>query len=123
MPQQLLIQTSGQDGHSLEINGRRVADNHEQIVVDKLDEFRAWSRGRMELTVIDPTGNPEAEEVAKRLGVAPVQGHISGVVDIPNACATLWLPTDIFEFDINPTSAGPVKYLDGSVDMPISPDK
>lgn len=32
MPQQLLIQTSGQDGHSLEINGRRVADNHEQIV-------------------------------------------------------------------------------------------
>jgi formamidase len=30
------------------------------------------------------------------LGTAPVQGHISGVVDIPNACATLWLPTDIF---------------------------
>ena len=57
------------------------------------------------------------------LGTAPVQGHISGVVDVPNACATLWLPTDIFEFDINPTSAGPVKYLDGSVDMPISPDK
>ncbi len=25
------------------------------------------------------------------LGTAPVQGHISGVVDIPNACATLWL--------------------------------
>ncbi|OYW32959.1 MAG: formamidase, partial [Methyloversatilis sp. 12-65-5] len=31
------------------------------------------------------------------LGTAPVQGHISGVVDIPNACATLWLPTDIFD--------------------------
>jgi len=31
------------------------------------------------------------------LGCAPVQGHISGVVDIPNACATLWLPTQIFE--------------------------
>ena len=30
----------------------------------------------------------------------PVQGHI-GVVDIPNACATLWLPTDIFEFGGN----------------------
>jgi hypothetical protein len=38
------------------------------------------------------------------LGTAPVQGHISGVVDIPNACATLWLPTDIFEFDMMPTS-------------------
>jgi formamidase len=51
-----------------------------------------------------------------------VQGHISGVVDIPNACATLWLPTQIFEFDINPNAEGPVKYLDGSIDMPLSPD-
>ncbi|PWB18236.1 formamidase [Comamonas sp. JNW] len=57
------------------------------------------------------------------LGTAPVQGHISGVVDVPNACATLWLPTQIFEFDINPSAAGPVKYLDGSIDMPISYDK
>lgn len=56
------------------------------------------------------------------LGVAPVQGHISGVVDIPNACATLWLPTDIFEFDIKPNSTGPTQYLDGSVSVPLSPD-
>ncbi|HEX5372066.1 MAG TPA: formamidase [Aquabacterium sp.] len=56
------------------------------------------------------------------LGTAPVQGHISGVVDVPNACATLWLPTEIFDFDINPTAAGPIKMLDGSIDMPISPD-
>ncbi|MEJ5150414.1 formamidase [Comamonas sp. MYb396] len=57
------------------------------------------------------------------LGTAPVQGHISGVVDVPNACATLWLPTQIFDFDINPNASGPVKYLDGSIDMPISYDK
>lgn len=56
------------------------------------------------------------------LGTAPVQGHISGVVDVPNACATLWLPTQIFEFDINPNASGPVKMLDGSIDMPLSPD-
>lgn len=56
------------------------------------------------------------------LGVAPVQGHISGVVDIPNACATLWLPTDIFEFDVKPNAEGPKKYLDGSVSVPLSPD-
>ena len=56
------------------------------------------------------------------LGTAPVQGHISGVVDVPNACATLWLPTEIFDFDINPSAAGPTKFLDGSIDMPISPD-
>ncbi|MBB4005193.1 formamidase [Aurantimonas endophytica] len=56
------------------------------------------------------------------LGTAPVQGHISGVVDVPNACATLWLPTDIFEFDLMPGIDGPTKYLDGSVDMPLAPD-
>ena len=57
------------------------------------------------------------------LGCAPVQGHISGVVDIPNACATVWLPTDIFDFDIQPNANGPVKHLDGSVDIPLSKDK
>lgn len=56
------------------------------------------------------------------LGTAPVQGHISGVVDIPNACATLWLPTDIFEFDVMPNSAGPVKHIKDGVDIPLSMD-
>lgn len=56
------------------------------------------------------------------LGTAPVQGHISGVVDIPNACATLWLPTEIFDFDINPNADGPKKELDGSIDVPLAPD-
>ncbi|MCF7982976.1 MAG: acetamidase/formamidase family protein [Thiohalocapsa sp.] len=56
------------------------------------------------------------------LGTAPVQGHISGVVDIPNACATLWLPTDIFEFDVQPGADGPTIALDGSIDVPLAPD-
>lgn len=56
------------------------------------------------------------------LGTAPVQGHISGVVDIPNACATLWLPTKIFDFDINLNESGPTKFLSGDVQMPIAPD-
>ena len=61
------------------------------------------------------------------LGTAPCQGHISGVVDVPNACATLWLPTEIFDFDIMPSSAGPDQAhqgrhpdadLAGQVDLP-----
>ncbi|MGX1100915.1 formamidase [Amorphus sp. MBR-141] len=56
------------------------------------------------------------------LGTAPVQGHISGVVDIPNACATLWLPTDIFAFDMMPGKDGPTVHLDGSIDIPLAPD-
>ncbi|MGQ0501468.1 MAG: formamidase [Panacagrimonas sp.] len=56
------------------------------------------------------------------LGTAPVQGHISGIVDIPNACATLYLPTEIFEFDIMPGAAGPTRFLDGSIDIPLAQD-
>lgn len=38
------------------------------------------------------------------LSCAPVQGHIAGLVDIPNACTTLGVPVDIFDFDIGPES-------------------
>jgi len=41
------------------------------------------------------------------LGTAPVEGRISGIVDIPNACCTLALPTDIFDFDLRPSSKDP----------------
>jgi len=41
------------------------------------------------------------------LGTAPVEGRISGIVDIPNACATSAIPTEIFKFDLMPTNAGP----------------
>ena len=51
------------------------------------------------------------------LGTAPVEGHISGIVDIPNACATLWLPTEIFDFDLKPNADGPVKFITGTADL------
>jgi len=41
---------------------------------------------------------------------------------VPNACATLWLPTQIFDFDIRPNSDGPVMHITGGVDLPLSPD-
>lgn len=37
------------------------------------------------------------------LSCAPVQGHVAGIVDIPNACTTLGMPMDIFDFDISPS--------------------
>jgi formamidase len=45
------------------------------------------------------------------------------VVDVPNACATLWLPTEIFDFDVMPSSTGPVKHIKGDIQMPLSQDK
>jgi formamidase len=37
------------------------------------------------------------------LGTVPVEGRQSGVVDVPNACSTLALPTGAFDFDASPT--------------------
>jgi formamidase len=51
------------------------------------------------------------------LGTAPVEGRISGIVDIPNACATLALPTEIFDFDIRPNASGPIVHVAPGVDL------
>lgn len=56
------------------------------------------------------------------LGCAPIQAHISGVVDVPNACATLWLPTEIFDFDINPGADAPVNKPCEQADLPLAPN-
>ncbi|MFI5344612.1 MAG: formamidase [Chlamydiales bacterium] len=42
------------------------------------------------------------EQAYLLLSCAPCEGRISGIVDIPNACCTLALPTQIFDFDIKP---------------------
>jgi formamidase len=51
------------------------------------------------------------------LGTAPVEGRISGIVDIPNACATLALPTEIFNFDIKPSASTPRSMIPAGVDL------
>jgi len=48
-------------------------NNHEQILLDKLQELRAWSGGRMDVQVVDPTGDVAAEAEAHQYGVAPIQ--------------------------------------------------
>jgi formamidase len=54
------------------------------------------------------------EQAYSILGTAPVEGRIAGIVDIPNVCATVAIPTKIFEFDINPSSTGPTKQVSGA---------
>ena len=48
------------------------------------------------------------------LGAAPIEGRVSGVVDIPNACCSLYLPAAIFDDDIRPSASGPVRKDRGS---------
>lgn len=56
------------------------------------------------------------EQALSILGTAPVEGHISGIVDIPNACATLWIPSEIFDFDIKPNADGPKIMVKQGID-------
>jgi formamidase len=54
------------------------------------------------------------EQAYLLLGSAPIEGRISGIVDIPNACCSLYLPTAIFDFDIRPTGDGPTSANRGT---------
>lgn len=36
------------------------------------------------------------------IGTAPIEGRVAGVVDIPNACVSIYLPTEIFKRPIVP---------------------
>jgi formamidase len=53
------------------------------------------------------------EQAYLLLGAAPIEGRLSGVVDIPNACATVYIPTAIFDFDITPGPQGPTQVKQG----------
>lgn len=41
------------------------------------------------------------------LSCCPCEGRISGIVDVPNCCTTLAIPTRIFDQDIRPKHGGP----------------
>ncbi|MCT1463754.1 formamidase [Corynebacterium sanguinis] len=53
------------------------------------------------------------------LGAAPIEAHFSAVVDYPNACATLYLPTEIFDFDVRPSTSSPYR-LEGNLQAPFA---
>ena len=58
------------------------------------------------------------EQAYLLLGSAPIEGRVSGVVDIPNACCSLYLPTAIFDFDVKPTKDGPANRTRTSLGRP-----
>ncbi|CAF3621668.1 hypothetical protein SNK03_010410 [Fusarium graminearum] len=51
------------------------------------------------------------EQIYLLLSCAPIRGAIAGIVDIPNACTTLGIPMDIFDFDISIESEPVVRNL------------
>jgi formamidase len=59
------------------------------------------------------------EQAYMILGAAPIEGRLSGVVDIPNSCSTVYIPTAIFDFDVKPSSKGP-HQVDPGMGVPMS---
>ncbi len=53
------------------------------------------------------------EQAYLLLGAAPIEGRLSGVVDIPNSCSTVYIPTAIFDFDVRPSTSGPFQIDPG----------
>ena len=62
---------------------------------------------------------PGFEQAYLLLGSAPIEGRLSGVVDIPNSCSTVYIPTAIFDFDVRPSAAGPYQ-IDPGMGAPMA---
>ncbi|KAK9458838.1 Acetamidase/Formamidase [Lipomyces oligophaga] len=54
------------------------------------------------------------EQLYILLSCAPVQGHLAAIVDIPNACTTLGVPVDIFDFECLPKEGGFKKIIESN---------
>lgn len=67
-----------------------------------LDAHVAYRRACLNAIQYLQTVGYTAEQAYMILSTAPVEGRISGIVDIPNACCTLAIPTAIFEKDVLP---------------------
>jgi len=46
------------------------------------------------------------EQIYLFLSAAPCEGRIYSIVDVPNACCTIGVPTEIFNFDVLPKEGG-----------------
>jgi len=68
-----------------------------------LDAHVAYRRACLNAIEYLKTFGFTGEQAYLLLSCCPCEGRVSGIVDIPNACCTLALPTSIFEKNILPT--------------------
>ncbi len=84
----------------LTFEGISVDEHGKQLYLDANVAYRNACLNAVEyLKTCGYTG----EEAYIILGAAPVEGRISGIVDIPNACCTIYIPTEIFQRTIVPS--------------------
>lgn len=92
----------------------------EQGVQHYLDATIAYKRAVLNcIKYLSQFGFTE-EQVYLMLSCIPCEGRISGIVDVPNACATLAIPLAIFDRDVRPPNtlealASGVRLVDSDV--------
>ncbi len=84
-----------------------------------LDPYLSYQRACLHAIDYLATFGYTPEQAYMILGAAPIEGRLSGVVDIPNACATVYLPTAIFDFPVTPSADGP-HQIDPGTGVPRS---
>ncbi|WP_394740510.1 formamidase [Natronococcus roseus] len=80
-----------------------------------MDAHVAYRRAALEAIDYLAKFGYSREQAYMLLSTVPVEGRISGIVDVPNVCATLSIPNEAFEFDITPDSLGESKNRSKSV--------
>ncbi len=83
----------------LTFQGLSVDDSNRQQMLDATLSFRQACRAA--IAYLERQGYSRAQAYML-LACAPVQSRISCICNRPNACCTLAVPTDIFDFDISP---------------------
>jgi formamidase len=78
-----------------------------------LDSHLSYQRACLHAIDYLTTFGYSPEQAYLLLGSAPIEGRLSGVVDIPNSCSTVYLPVELFEFDVRPGSGAPHKINPG----------
>lgn len=84
----------------LTFQGLSVDESDHQHLLDATLSFRQACRAA--IGYLEKAGYSRSQAYML-LACAPIQSRISCVCNRPNACCTVAIPTDIFDFDINPS--------------------
>jgi formamidase len=84
----------------LTFQGLSVDQSHQQHFLDATLSFREACRAA--IGYLEKVGYSRSQAYML-LACAPIQSRISCICNRPNACCTVAIPTDIFDFDITPS--------------------
>ena len=91
-----------------------ISVDHENNTNKYLDATLAYKRACLNAVRYLEKFGYSGEQAYLLLGSAPIEGRFSGVVDIPNSCATVYIPRRIFDFDVAPSSGKPHQVAQGT---------